>query len=287
MSGLLNRSLDDIARQEKRAGGRGSPYARPAYGRNPSSDGPWKHDRFEGGGAGRAEADIPSPKLLVDGLHWDVSEEELTELFSRIGQLERCSLRFDKSGRSEGKAVVIYRSQADAETAKREYHNANAKGQPISVSFAPYRPPRGSEGRGAPASRGSRAPAPGGDLASRLSGSLASRLGPGDLKSRIGGPLPGARHAGPPSNAPRGPAAGAPSRPGPTRSISGGGGRGRGGRGGSRGGGGRGGGRKPDRRGENDLDAELEAFMKAPSSSELAESIHAPQKDAAGDVQME
>lgn len=27
MSGLLNRSLDDIARQEKRAGGRGSPYA--------------------------------------------------------------------------------------------------------------------------------------------------------------------------------------------------------------------------------------------------------------------
>lgn len=30
-----------------------------------------------------------------------------------------------------------------------------------------------------------------------------------------------------------------------------------------------------------------EAFMKAPSSSELAESIHAPQKDAAGDVQME
>lgn len=83
-----------------------------------------------------------------------------------------------------------------------------------------------------------------------------------------------ARDARPPRDAPRGPGR---DRQGPHRNVSGSeprGGRGR--RGGGGGGGGKGEKRAP--KSANDLDAELDAFMKAPApaTKQMAESIHAP-----------
>lgn len=88
--------------------------------------------------------------------------------------------------------------------------------------------------------------------------------------------------SGPPANAPKGPAAqtnaaSSRSKTGPVRSVSGGEGK----RGGGRGRGGKGapaGGReKKTPKTATDLDAELDAFMKAPpATASMAESEHAP-----------
>lgn len=61
------------------------------------------------------------------------------------------SIQYDRSGRSTGTAIVIYGNVQDAEAAKEEYDGANAKGQPITISYAQMRPLRGlaaSNGRG-------------------------------------------------------------------------------------------------------------------------------------------
>lgn len=50
------------------------------------------------------------------------------DLFNRIGPLVKLSLVYDRAGRSEGIAYVIYESAQDAKEAIRQYDGANAKG---------------------------------------------------------------------------------------------------------------------------------------------------------------
>jgi len=77
-----------------------------------------------------------SPKLRIENLHYDVSERELESLFSQIGTIaDGPSIKFDKSGRSEGVAWVTYTNSSDAERAKIEFDGAPAKGQFITVQF--------------------------------------------------------------------------------------------------------------------------------------------------------
>lgn len=76
-----------------------------------------------------------------------------------------------------GTATVIYKDVSHAVEAKKEYDGANAKGQPIRISYELYREfaPRG------PAS------APTGPIPTQKGSDLLSRLGGGDLGSRIAG----------------------------------------------------------------------------------------------------
>lgn len=50
------------------------------------------------------------------------------------------SLRYDRSGRSDGTAFVVYDLIADARTAVREFDGANARGQPIRLTILPLGP---------------------------------------------------------------------------------------------------------------------------------------------------
>ncbi|CAO1613003.1 unnamed protein product [Jaminaea pallidilutea] len=273
MSHLLNRSLEDVTRQDSR-GSRSSPYSRSDQRRSraegSASDADrWQHDMYQSGSSAASSryqaSTVPTPKLLIQGLHWEVSEEELKSLFEQMGSVSKSFIKYDRSGRSTGTAIVIYDDVRDAERARDEFNGANAKGQPIEITFEVMRGPgRGPAGAG----KGS-----GGDLRSRM-----------DLLGRMGGD-----QAQRPANAPRGPAAerGAAASPrnNNVRSVSGDGGR-RGGRGGAgrttSGRGLREGRREPKT--ATDLDAELDAFMKAPAASkEAAQSVHAPQD---GDVEM-
>lgn len=53
-------------------------------------------------------------------------------------------MRYDRAGRSEGVAFVIYGSLSDAKTAIREFDGANAKGQPIRLQLIPSATPASS-----------------------------------------------------------------------------------------------------------------------------------------------
>lgn len=50
------------------------------------------------------------------------------ELFNRIGRVVKLELRYDRAGRSEGTAFVVYESRDDAREAVKEFDGANAKG---------------------------------------------------------------------------------------------------------------------------------------------------------------
>jgi len=119
--------------------------------------------------------------LRIDNLHYDITADEARELFERIGPVAKFTLHYDRSGRSEGRAIVVYEDAGDAEYAIKKYHGVNAAGQPLSVQLDKSRnyhdrqggrslfdrigpPPRGTAGvqqrerprgpRGPPPSRG-------------------------------------------------------------------------------------------------------------------------------------
>ncbi|KIX94238.1 uncharacterized protein Z520_09948 [Fonsecaea multimorphosa CBS 102226] len=79
----------------------------------------------------------PPAKLRVDNLHYDLTEEDIWDLFGRIAPVKEARLRYDRAGRSEGIAFVTYDRVADARAAIREFDGANAKGQPIHLTLLP------------------------------------------------------------------------------------------------------------------------------------------------------
>ncbi|RAO71724.1 uncharacterized protein BHQ10_007736 [Talaromyces amestolkiae] len=78
-----------------------------------------------------------NPRLRIDNLHWDLTEEDLEGLFGNIGPVQRVRINFDRAGRSEGTATVTYQYLEDARQAIREFDGANAKGQPIRLTLLP------------------------------------------------------------------------------------------------------------------------------------------------------
>ncbi|RDL36790.1 uncharacterized protein BP5553_06142 [Venustampulla echinocandica] len=116
-------------------------------------DSEWVHDKFDDN-SGRRPARVerrytperssePSAKLLVENLHYDLTEDDLDDLFNRIGTVLKLSLVYDRAGRSEGIAYVTYENPQDAKRAIREFDGANAKGQPIRLISIPSGPSAG------------------------------------------------------------------------------------------------------------------------------------------------
>ncbi|KAK1144518.1 hypothetical protein N8T08_005391 [Aspergillus melleus] len=111
----------------------------------------WVHDKYEDDrdarpsrASRRPRGDRYSPppehahtgsKLRIENLHYDITENDLEDLFSRIGPVNNVSLVYDRAGRSEGVAYVTYNRNSDARTAISEFDGANAKGQPIRLSI--------------------------------------------------------------------------------------------------------------------------------------------------------
>ncbi|KAF4994184.1 hypothetical protein FGRMN_5958 [Fusarium graminum] len=114
-------------------------------------DSEWVHDRFEENNNRRAPAprrrrESPDPeskgaKIRVENIHYDLTEDDLEELFRRIGPVARLQLRYDRAGRSEGTAYVTYELKEDAQEAVKQFDGANANGQPIRLSLLPNRNP--------------------------------------------------------------------------------------------------------------------------------------------------
>ncbi|KAF8137590.1 hypothetical protein EV363DRAFT_1254473 [Boletus edulis] len=159
------------------------PYARPR-----GSDGAWLHDRAPLSSAKANSAIAPATsanaKLVVSNLHYEITPKDLVSIFGQIGTLVREPLiRYDRSGRSSGVAIISYEKPAEASRAKKEYEGKLAKGQPMEITFD-----------SAPPRRVRSASMPGLSTASLLNRierpSLAERLGSGeDVKQSTAGPI--------------------------------------------------------------------------------------------------
>ncbi|OMO58915.1 hypothetical protein CCACVL1_25250 [Corchorus capsularis] len=74
-------------------------------------------------------------KLLVSNLDYGVSNEDIKVLFSEVGNLKRCSINYDKSGRSKGTAEVVFYNHMDAVAAIKRYNNVQLDGKPMTIEL--------------------------------------------------------------------------------------------------------------------------------------------------------
>ncbi|GER28618.1 RNA-binding (RRM/RBD/RNP motifs) family protein [Striga asiatica] len=147
----LDMALDDLINKNKtsrpapRQSGPGPARRFPGRSANraaPYSFGAWDHGMFAAAPTAfpaRVGARVSSietgTKLLISNLHHGVTDEDIEELFSGIGELKSCSIHYDRSGRSEGTAVVVFCRRRDAETAIKRYNNVQLDGMPMRIEL--------------------------------------------------------------------------------------------------------------------------------------------------------
>ncbi|PHH62019.1 hypothetical protein CDD81_7643 [Ophiocordyceps australis] len=168
MANKMDRGLDEIIADTRRSGPRtrrGGDGRRDRHDNYPRDgvrkstrehhrgiDSEWVHDRYEDNNsrrtAPRRQREMPyvseprGSKLKAENIHYDLTEDDLDELFTRIGPVTRLQLLYDRAGRSEGTAFVTYESRDDAKEAIRQFDGANANGQPIYLSLLHSAPSR-------------------------------------------------------------------------------------------------------------------------------------------------
>ncbi|KAF4356783.1 hypothetical protein F8388_000586, partial [Cannabis sativa] len=97
---------------------------------------PWQHDLFEDSirAAGITGIEIGT-KLYVSNLDNGVTNEDIRELFSEIGDLKRYAVHYDKTGRPSGSAEVVYTRRSDAFAALKRYNNVLLDGKPMKLEI--------------------------------------------------------------------------------------------------------------------------------------------------------
>lgn len=113
-----------------RAATRPAPYA---MAQAPGSA--WQHDMYAADQGGRALGIESGTKLYISNLDYGVSNDDIKELFSEVGDLKRYSIHYDRSGRSKGTAEVVYSRRVDALAAVKRYDNVELDGKPMKIEI--------------------------------------------------------------------------------------------------------------------------------------------------------
>lgn len=86
-------------------------------------------------------------KLYVGNLSYNVSEDDLRELFAQAGEIKEVSLIMDRdTRRPKGFGFVEFMTQADAEKAIQMFNEHELDGRRLTVNMARPREERGGGG---------------------------------------------------------------------------------------------------------------------------------------------
>lgn len=95
-----------------------------------------------------AERDVSHRKVFIHGLPWDVTKENLSEVFSSFGPVEECNVVADKAtGRCKGYGFVLFQSRSGAVKAL-EQPNKQIGGRMAHCQLASVGPAASSGGSG-------------------------------------------------------------------------------------------------------------------------------------------
>ncbi|CAI9637570.1 unnamed protein product [Alternaria burnsii] len=138
-------------------GGRGGFGARGGFGGGFGGRGGYGGGGFGGGGPGGPAFDPnaappapnpftdyataggePSNTIYVRNLPWSTSNEDLVELFTTIGKVERAEIQYEPNGRSRGTGVVEFAQAADAETSIAKFTGYQYGGRPLGLAYVKY-----------------------------------------------------------------------------------------------------------------------------------------------------
>ncbi|KAG4302614.1 hypothetical protein PCK1_001198 [Pneumocystis canis] len=98
-------------------------------------DNPIPPNDFTDGATGNGD---PSETIYVRNLPWSTSNEDLVELFTTIGKVERAEIQYEPSGRSKGAGVVRFDTLVTAQTAISKFQGYEYGGRPLGLSFVKY-----------------------------------------------------------------------------------------------------------------------------------------------------
>jgi len=75
-------------------------------------------------------------KVLITNLDFEVTENDVKEIFQKIGRVTKTLLNFDGNGRSRGTGEIVFGTRALAEKAVQEYDRAEVDGRPMYLKLA-------------------------------------------------------------------------------------------------------------------------------------------------------
>lgn len=87
----------------------------------------------------------PGPIIYVRNLPWSTSNDDLVELFTTIGKVERAEIQYESTGRSKGSGVVEFSNQDDAGTAIAKFQSYQYGGRPLGLAYVKYLNQGGSD----------------------------------------------------------------------------------------------------------------------------------------------
>ncbi|KAL0672119.1 hypothetical protein Bca4012_000099 [Brassica carinata] len=135
-----------------RVGNRTAPYSRPMQQQQQQQqqahDAMWANDVFatdasvaaafghQSAGVGVGGSSIETgTKLYISNLDYGVSNEDIKELFSEVGDLKRYGIHYDRSGRSKGTAEVVFSRRGDALAAVKRYNDVQLDGKLMKIEI--------------------------------------------------------------------------------------------------------------------------------------------------------
>ncbi|KAI8910677.1 hypothetical protein DFJ77DRAFT_470681 [Powellomyces hirtus] len=177
------------ARRNDNNNGRRNRYSDKPYSRSTgNANGTWRHDMFEGGprdladriGSRRTvnEPSGGSTQIRVENLHWNVSEQDISELMGAYGTLRSVKLKYDNAGRSEGVCTVTFDSEDAAVAAIEAYDGRDLDGMKMTATLVRGSSSRHGGGGGGGGAITNRLGPKVGNVLDRLGKKLEDRLGP-------------------------------------------------------------------------------------------------------------